>query len=319
MKTNLLKDIGNDNKFGRNMAMIFIFTALVFLSDYLVSTLLVQGVNRYYGISSDSEILLVGHSHLMLALDKKMLENTTGKKVSKYTREGVNISDRKVMVRHYFETCSRKPEIVILGIDPWLFTDEGLSQNSWRLLLPFMNTPSVRTHIKEEASSSTEYLLPQFIRCNRFNLSLLNASLRGYLGNWNNIKIGFLDTARIRSEISSGKFRRIKVNQELVKDFTEMMIYLEEQNARVLLLNTPIYQPIVTAQSTEYTEVMSIIDSISKSVCSVSALINLDPEFSDKSVYFYDPIHLNRDGQISVSKSFSQTLNNLISTWDSEL
>lgn len=79
----------------------------------------------------------------MLAINKGELEQSTGDKVAKYTREGVNIADRQIMLKHYFAVCKKKPELVVLSVDPWLFTGEGLSKNSFALFYPFMDIPVV--------------------------------------------------------------------------------------------------------------------------------------------------------------------------------
>ena len=60
-----------------------------------------NGLNRYFGLDSHSEVLLIGHSHLMLAVDKVNFEAGIGHSVSKYCREGVNVSDRYEMIRQY--------------------------------------------------------------------------------------------------------------------------------------------------------------------------------------------------------------------------
>ena len=77
--------------------VLFIFS--LFLLDRLLNEFLEKGLNQYYGIGESNEIALIGHSHLMLGLNKLQIEDALKKGVSKYTREGVNVSDRLVMIK----------------------------------------------------------------------------------------------------------------------------------------------------------------------------------------------------------------------------
>ena len=139
MPAHLVNDIRNDRRFGRNFLRVLLFIAILFVFDLIISLALLKGIERFYGLRSDADVLMIGHSHLMLAVDKVTLEEESGLTVAKYTREGVNMADRRVMAQQYFDICSVPPETVILSIDPWLFSGEGLSLNSWKLFLPFMD------------------------------------------------------------------------------------------------------------------------------------------------------------------------------------
>lgn len=305
MQIPLLNDLRNDKSLKKNLGNIGLFLILVLILDYLSSVLLLKGIEINYGLNSDAEVLLVGHSHLMLAVDKALLEQESGYKIAKYTREGVNISDRKIMIRHYFTTCLKKPELVVLGIDPWLFTGEGLSKNSYLLFLPFMDNPDIRAYVRKSVPRNFDYSKAKWIRSTRFNSTLINASLRGYLRNWENFKLGMVDTVQINNEISLGNYRRITFDKDLINDFSSILDYLREENVNVILLNTPVYKPMINVQSDAYLRVMNTIDSVSKARCPKAFLVDLVPQFSNNSSLFFDPIHLNPDGQKVVTDYFS--------------
>jgi hypothetical protein len=254
---------------------------------------------------------MIGHSHLMLTIDKVHLEKATGLHVAKYTREGVNIADRKEMLKHYFSTCEKKPQIVVFSIDPWLFSGEGLSKNSWMLFLPFMDAYEIRDYIKTSVPKRIDYLRYKWVRCSRFNAVLLNASLRGYLKNWNNLKFGLIDTVRLNNKIISGDYRRIYMNQELIEDFSSVIHYLKEENVKTVLLNTPVYKSLIEVQNTDYIHVISAIDSISKAIYPETIIVDLIPRFSHNSSLFYDPIHLNPQGQKVVTEYFAGVLDSI--------
>jgi hypothetical protein len=294
----------------KNVFKIFLFFLIVFLLDFAISNVLLRGIKKNYGLETGSEILLMGHSHLMLACDKVLLEKETGLKVSKYTREGVNVADRKIMLEHYFQVCKKAPEIVLLSIDPWLFTSEGLSNNSYALFLPFMDSPEIDKYIKHSVDSYFDYIRPKVIRCNRYNTTLLNASVRGYLGNWNNLKTGLIDTIRIRNEISSGAFRKIRIDNEFVTEFISTLVFLKNKNVKVFLVNSPVWKPVIECQIDDYNRVHNLIHSLTSKYLPEATFIDLLPEFSDKSELFFDSIHLNPSGQKLATDNISKYIQN---------
>jgi hypothetical protein len=308
MQVPLFSDLKNDTRWQRNLLRILGFLLLFIILDFVLSVFLLKGIDRFYGLKSDADVLMLGHSHLMLAVDKVMLEEESGLKVAKYTREGVNMADRRVMAEQYFGKCSAKPEIVILSIDPWLFTGEGLSQNSWLLFLPFMDDPDVNTYIKSSAPKKFDYIRYKYIRTTRFNAQLLNASVRGWLKNWSNLKIGVVDTVRYGSEQSLRDFRPITFSKELMEDFSYTLDFLAGENTRVILLNTPVWQPLISAQRPEYDRAMFLIDSLAQRHCPAAEIVDMVPEFSGRTELFFDPIHMNPEGQQAVTRVLAEYL-----------
>lgn len=300
-KVPLFSDLKNDTRWRRNLLRVLGFLLLFIVLDLVLSVVLLKGIDRFYGLKSNADVLMLGHSHLMLAVDKVMLEEESGLKVSKYTREGVNMADRRVMAEQYFSTCSAKPEVVILSIDPWLFSGEGLSQNSWLLFLPFMDDERVNNYVRASAPDKFDYIRYKLIRTSRFNAQLLNASARGWLKNWSNLKIGVVDTVRYGSEDALRSFRPISFGRELMDDFSYTLDFLAGKNVRVILLNTPIWQPLISAQKPEYDRAMFLVDSLAQRHCPDAEIIDLVPEFSDRTELFFDPIHMNPEGQEEVT------------------
>jgi len=179
MRNNLVDDIRSESRFGRNLARIVSFVLLLFSLDFGLSVILEKGLDRFYGLGAGADVLMVGHSHLMLAIDKRFFEERTGMRVAKYTREGVNVADRHVMLEQYFGKDQEQGRIVVYSIDPWLFTGKGLSANSYKLFYPFMDNPEVDAYVRMHATDTFDYLSHKYFRSYRFNSSLLNASVRG--------------------------------------------------------------------------------------------------------------------------------------------
>jgi len=308
MQIPLFSDLKNDTGLLRNFLRGIAFLLFFFTTDFIVSFFLLKGIERFYGLKSDADILMLGHSHLMLAVDKELLEERSGLEVAKYTREGVSIADRRVMAEHSFSTCSSKPEIVILSIDPWLFSGEGLSKNSHTLFYPFMDTPATEKYIRRSVTSSFEYYRLKMIRSSRYNALLLNASLRGWMKNWDNFKFGVIDTSGYSEEEALKKFRSITFNRELMDYFSSTLDFLKEQDTRVILLNTPVWRPMVRTQQVSYDRTMHIIDSLAHSHCPSAVILDLVPEFSGRTELFFDPIHMNPEGQRVVTEFLGKWL-----------
>lgn len=312
MQLPLISDLHSDKFLKRNLFRIILFLLLVISLDYIMSFVLLKGIERNYGLKSDADILIIGHSHLMLAIDKVELERLTGRKVAKYTREGVNIADRLIMLKQYFAVCKKKPEMVVFGVDPWLFTGEGLSKNSYMLFYPFMDTPEVDKYVSLSTPNRFDYYSHKYIRTRRFDVSLINASLRGYMNNWSNLKLGVVDTIKLRNEMALGIYRKIKFDQTNITILSEILKFLEKQKVKVILFNPPVYRPLITIQSASYLKAMQIIDAqVTK--YNNTVLIDISPEFTNYTAFFFDPIHMNPEGQKVVTKVFGRKLNAMLS------
>lgn len=72
----------------KTIASLLMILVVALLVDYLFDRVMLHGVNAFYGLDRHSKILLVGHSHLMLATDKERMEKELNTTISKYTREG---------------------------------------------------------------------------------------------------------------------------------------------------------------------------------------------------------------------------------------
>ena len=52
----------------RKLVYVTLFLLLLFCFDRIIGMGLNEGLNRYFGLTQHSQVLFVGHSHLMLAL-----------------------------------------------------------------------------------------------------------------------------------------------------------------------------------------------------------------------------------------------------------
>lgn len=260
-----------------------------------------KGIECYYGLNQHSEVLLIGHSQLMLATDKEALEAGIGRKVSKYCREGVNVVDRYAMVRQYLSfPYSDSLEVVLYGVDQYLFTGGGLSKNSYKLFYPFMDEDNMNEYIKQ-STDSYDYWLHKLVCTTRYSDVLLNSAWRGWKGNWSNYKEGMLNIASLEKQISKKQKQRIRFDQSLKETFEATLRMLTEKKIRVVLVNTPVARILNEYEPESYKEIIDYFQQLASS-SSMIYYWDMNPDFSDQYDLFFDPIHLNPAGQKAINE-----------------
>lgn len=283
------------------------FVLLFFLVDFGLGFILIKGLNKYYGLGDDSEIALVGHSHLMLGLDKEKMEKELHKKVSKYTREGVNVFDRRIMVEQLLSD-NHQLTTVIYGVDAWTFSRDGLSSNSYQLFYPFMDTKTIDDYVYSSADLG-DYLTKKIIPTTRYDELLISGAVRGYLGNWTNLKFGTVDVKALEISLAKGDFRKIDNDLENIKIFKETLALLTENNLKVVLLYVPTIDLLGNAQEKTFQDTINLFQKITADYDNVEFL-NLQDPWSHNYRMFYDAIHMNPEGQSEVTERVIHYLKN---------
>lgn len=269
---------------------------------------MLHGVNEMYGLNQYSKILLVGHSHLMLATDKQQMENDLGVKISKYTREGVNVSDRKIMIQQYLDSgFADSLQVVLYGVDLCTFTGEGLSANSYKLFYPFIDDRKIGNYIYEQGGAK-DYWLHKLIRCTRYSDDgIKNGAIRGWLHNWSNLKNGVVDIEAYKMRLKNGDERNIQMNPELIAEFKETINMLTQRNIKVILVNTPTldllneYEPEKFQMMGDWFQDFADNDSLVE-------YWDFNPEYAHRHELFHDRLHLNKKGQQVISKELTKQL-----------
>lgn len=273
--------------------------------DYVVAKVLEYGLYRYYGLGTSGEIALVGHSHLMLGVDKTQLEqNLEVENIAKYTREGVNVIDRYYMIKQLLEK-NRNLKTVIYGVDAWTFSGEGLSKNSHRLFYPFLDDNNIEEHIKSN-DTYMDYLSKKLIKTSRYNEQLIAGSFRGLLGKWDNLKFGKVDVSKLDREIHNGSYRKINNSPKNIKFFEKTMDLLKRHEVSIVLVYIPVIDKLEQVQQEQFDATMEIFKSFEGDNVK---FINLQKPWSADYNLFYDPIHLNPTGQKIITNELSKRLN----------
>jgi hypothetical protein len=295
----------------KNWLYIISFVVFFILIDYAGGKILLAGIEKFYGLKQYSDILLIGHSHLMLATDKDLLEQETGMKVSKYTREGVSVYDRYFMVKQYLDSkYSDSLKVVLYGVDPYSFVKTGLSEYSYTLLYPFMDDPLIDAYIKENAVGERDYPTHKLFPLTRYSDILINASLRGWRNDFSNYKAGAMNIgAGNAAEAIDKKYRRsIEIDPELLAVFEETMRMITGRAITVVLVNTPIIDALGWWKDANPEKVIRFYQDYAASHERVEYW-DFNPGYSSDYSIFYDPIHLNPKGQQLITGELINRLN----------
>lgn len=294
----------------RRILYTVLFIVVLLACDRIIGLCLNKGLSTYFGLDQHSEVLFIGHSHLMLAVDKTEFENRTHTTVSKYCREGVNVADRYQMVRQFLSLPeSDSLRYVIYGVDQFMFTGEGLSDNSYKLFYPFMDNQVMNDYIRS-STDFKDYFLHKVLCTTRYSDALLNSAARGWMHNWSNYKFGNLDVDNLIEQVASDKQRHIKFEGELVGYFEQTLEMLEDRGLTVILVNTPIARPLNDYEPEQYrrfTDYMKQTDATSDNVF----YWDLNPEYSERYELFFDPIHLNAEGQKVINEELVERFTEL--------
>lgn len=288
---------------------IVLLLILFVAADRCIGGLLNAGLYRYFGLNQHSQILMIGHSQLMLAVDKEELEHETGCKVSKYCREGVNVADRYAMVKQYLDSpFSDSLTTILYGVDQFMFNGKGLSANSYTLFYPFMDNADMDVYIKASASRG-DYWKHKLICSTRYSDALLNSSIRGWTHNWENYKLGLLDTVALQRQIDARQQTSIHFEPELRNEFEKTLTLAEKRQIHIILVNTPVAKILNDYEPEKFEQVHAYFQSLAEQSQYVD-YIDLNPEFSAQYDCFYDPIHVNPQGQKAITRWLIDVFNN---------
>jgi hypothetical protein len=291
------------------LCKLILFILVFYLTDYLISTILLKGLEKYYGFNTQPEILINGSSMSYYGLNKIYIESNTGKKVSTYVRGGVGTVDRYYMIQHFLSNYSNNLKSVIYEVNPTLFSEKGISINVHKLFLPFIDQKSLIPYFKERMDLKTFYFY-KYIRTKRFDDQLAICSLRGYLKKYDNWQSGILDTINYNQKTESKGSISIENSTDQINIFQKTIEQLNSKKIKVFLVMMPIYHgKIQTYKPESYISFCNYF----RTYCSSSTNTFFIDFNSNKSLTdynnFFDPIHLNTKGQKELSKLVVDVLN----------
>ena len=295
----------------RNWFNLLLAAGLFIAGNFGFSALLDAGMRRTYGLSKDAEVLILGHSHVMLALDAAMMEKSLQLPIAKYTREGVTVAERKLMAEQYLAGRNAdKLRFVIYGVDPYLFNSGGLSENSYVNFYPMLGDPVIAGYLKPRLSRG-EYGKLRLLPLCRYQDTTLYSGLAGWVKKGGaSFKTGRVDVERARRDIASGSFRRIAVDPESLEIFRQTIRLFTDRGVRVILLNTPILDLYNQVDVRGHAAVEALFQAAAGEP--LLEYWDFNAAYEHNYELFRDPIHLNRRGQAAFTQA-------VIAKWHHEI
>lgn len=289
---------------------LIIALVVLFIIDYTGHKILKYGLDKGMGLNEHSKVLIIGHSQLMMGLDKSTMEEVLQCKVTKHTRTGVGIGVRMMMTDMYVNSeYSDSLKCVVLAVDPFSFNDEGLSQNSFMLFYPWMDEPNVNEFIHQSTDDVT-YWGHKIFRLSRYSDDLIKQSFRGWKNDDQNYKtISLTDDVYDRGK---DKWERpIKFDQTLMHNLEETIKHITLKGIHVVLLQAPSYYKLTENQQESYEKIETYFRSIAEGSPLVE-FIDYDKIYNRHSELFFDPLHLNVEGQKLMTKRLINDIKDLI-------
>jgi hypothetical protein len=287
-------------------AKAMLLLTVFFANDRLFSRILERGLERGYGLDQPADVLCVGHSHTALGIDQRSLAEGLGLRVAKYAMPGANVADRLAMIRHYVETHPSGVKLVVYDVDAHTFTGSGLSANSYSLFYPFMDCPSVKSYVRQNAPT-TAYQIRRFVKLARFDLDACNASIRGWTRSDANLKRGLVDVERLHRSIDQGDVRRISFDPECFDQFERTLEFLQQREIPCVLLYIPTIDVLNEAEPEKHAEAIRLFQTYTARFRHV-AFLDYNASFSHRHELFYDAVHLNPAGRALVTERLAADL-----------
>jgi len=291
----------------RYIIKLGVLAGICLLADHTLYRVFRSALDHYRGFDVDARVLLVGHSHTELGLDKCLLEQGLRIPVAKYALDGASTFDRYIMIRHYFSETKNPPDFVIYDVDAHTFTSDGLSHNSYRLLFPYMDHPVVDEYVRRNAHSSSEYLSRKLLPLSRFDEAQINAVLRGLTSDWSNRKIGTLDVEALNKKIAGGQIQPIRFDRRNVEIFEKTVAFVRSQGAVLVLLYIPTFSAYNDIEPQCYAQAIGMFEHYAEQDKGV-VFLNYNPVYAEQAELFYDPIHLNAKGREVVTQTLIRDL-----------
>jgi hypothetical protein len=217
-----------------------ILLILFIFFDFIISILLINGLNKYYGFNQKPEILINGSSMAMAGFNRDEIEKSTGMRIVNYSHEGVSVNDRYAMISHFFQKYTEGVKIVVYEVNPVVFSNGKTAENVYTIFYPYMDDKTIDKYIKENASIK-EYYTNKIIRTKRFDSRLIRLIIMGYLGKCDNLKTNTMDTTALLPLIAQKRMTEVNMVQSNIEVFENTMDLIRSHKATIVIVMMPMY------------------------------------------------------------------------------
>ncbi len=284
-----------------------LFSAILLLLDLCGARLLRHGLDVYYGLNKEAEILCVGHSRMVQGIDQELLEKRLDRPVAKYAVQGTFLDDHYVMVEQFLERHPQSVTTFVYIVDDYTF-GKGLGKNQYRLFYPFMDTRCVAAHVRSHAAGWSEYASRSWLRLLRFSDTTIQSVARlGLRGRQELAPEDSVDVLALQAKLAALKLdEQYAVLDENVRLFERLVQLPRSRGLRVVLLYVPFIDFLDDGRP-EHREALQLLRSYARQEQGVQ-LIEIDEAYIHRHDFFSDATHPNRAGQIFITEQLAAGL-----------
>jgi hypothetical protein len=292
-----------------NTLLLLIF---ILIGDLAIFKVLKAGIDIYYGMNKPAEVLCIGNSHIVAGVDTERMEKEMGIPVAKYATSGINTFDRFWMIRQFVESHP-SVKVVVYDVDPHIFWPESLSSASYTLLLPYIDDPVISHYIKQEASWQA-YYTSCMLRTARFQDHTIVQALRGLIGKINVEQNGRMQVENFHNYLERENLWRgkIRIKPESLEIFQNSIAYMTAKGIKVVLVFIPLVDLLNEIDSVNQERVVTIFQETAIRNKNVFFL-DYNRDYQHNHALFYDPGHINKEGNDLITGRLIADLQRLLS------
>lgn len=283
-----------------------------------------SNINKYY------DIVFIGSSNILWAVDTNMLESATQKKVGMLALAGGNIEFRYHVLKEYLERNKHQlPERIVIHTDKFVLSKSRYSGESYKSIQGYYHQGLLQEYLSDKWKSegNKNYFLKRIFKTYTLNsqsffiLSRLMDKLpiSNLLGlalftsvyaeeaNKNYPPKDIDKESALKIEKWASEYKKLentpKKDKEYEDVFFKMISLVNSYNVKVILLETPVFNFDSTSND-GFDEVRKLFLNAENDKI---RYLRLEPEFFESNISLYfDASHLNIDGRIAYTKKLGE-------------
>jgi hypothetical protein len=296
---------------------LLLFFGIMAVTDHAVDSYLKKGLNRYYGFDNGAQVLCVGHSRTIHAVDSHWLEQAVGVPVAKYALAGTDTFDRLMMIHHYLGQHPAQTRVVVYDVDYFTFngrtTGLGRKNDQFKHFFPFMDNAEVAAYVKKR-SRWGEYTSRKLVKSLRYNDPAVLA--RAIISHFKTdpITTGKIDMGNYRKGLAAENTGKpdLIIDPGHVGCFEEILKLLRSRDIKVVLFYLPVVDIERDRIDRQYRE--KVIGMFRGYAARDPGVVFLEDAMKYEHAYdlFCDPWHVNRAGQSLVTDDLARAVKGIM-------
>jgi hypothetical protein len=285
-----------------------IFLLVLLAIDLAGSLILKHGLDRYYGLNEEAEILCVGHSRVVWGIDEELLEKRLHRSMAKYAVQGTSLDDHYVMIQQYMEAHPGSAKIMLYIVDDYVF-GKGLGTNQYRLFYPFMDAACIAAHIQMHAATRSEYAARKCLRLLRFSDTTIQSTARmGLTGGKELSPDDTLNILELEKKLAKLKLdEQYCISADNVERFDKILRLARSHGLTLVLLYVPFIDLLDESGKAGHGEALLRFRNYAQADPGI-ILIEIDHAYAHNHNLFTDATHPNRAGQIYITEQLAEAL-----------